>query len=52
MAVKFDNWGMKLLGAWLLLHALHDLFDLHFEGFGIITGVLALLAGILILIER
>ncbi len=44
--------GFVLLAIWLILTGLLALFDFHFNGEGIIMGILALVAGILILIER
>lgn len=46
------NLGMLLLGIWLILQGLIALFSLSFSGLGIVMGLLALLAGILILIGR
>ena len=44
--------GLKLLAVWLVLSGLTTLVDLHFEGLGLIMGVLAIVAGVLIVIER
>ncbi len=44
--------GFILLGIWLILTGLIALFDFHFNGEGIVMGILALVAGILLLIER
>lgn len=52
MAVKTNTWGFKLLGILLLLEGLQKLFGLHFNGMGTVMGVLALLAGILIIIDQ
>ena len=46
------NLGMLLLGIWLLLQGLEALVGLSFRGLGTIEGVLALVAGILIVVER
>ena len=46
------NLGMLLLGIWLLLSGLITLVGLSFQGLAIIMGVLAIAAGILILINR
>lgn len=43
---------MKLLAVWLLLQGLKQVFSLSFDGFYMVTGVLALIAGILILVEK
>lgn len=52
MAKSVNNWGFKLLGGWLILQGLSQLFDLHFEGFYVVMGILALASGILILVNR
>lgn len=44
--------GWILLGLWLLLTGLLDLIDLTFEGQALLMGLLALVAGILILLDR
>jgi hypothetical protein len=44
--------GMLLLAIWLILEGLILLFSLSFTGLNIIMGILALAAGILILLER
>ena len=46
------NFGMILLGIWLILHGLVSLFGLAFSGLPIILGILALVAGILILLGK
>lgn len=46
------SFGMILLGVWLLLSGLLALTDLSFEGQGVIMGLLALVAGVLILLNR
>lgn len=52
MAAKINDWGIKTLAVWLLLQGLHQVFDLSFDGFYMITGILALIAGILILMGK
>jgi hypothetical protein len=47
-----DNLGFLLLAIWLILTGLIGLFSLSFSGLGIIMALLALAAGILILIGR
>ncbi len=47
-----DNLGFLLLAIWLILTGLIALLGLSFAGLGIIMGLLALAAGILILIGR
>jgi hypothetical protein len=46
------NVGMLLLAIWLILTGLFALFGISFAGEGVIMGILALAAGILILIGR
>jgi len=46
------NIGMLLLSIWLILYGLIALFSLSFNGFGIIMGLLAIAAGIFILLGR
>ena len=44
--------GVTLLGVWLILHGLAGVIGLSFRGFGMLQGILALVAGILIIIGR
>jgi hypothetical protein len=46
------NIGMLLLAIWLILTGLLSVFTIVFNGEAIVLGVLALLAGIFILIGR
>jgi hypothetical protein len=46
------NIGMLLLGAWLILSGLMPLLNFGFSGLGMIMAVLALAAGVLILLGR
>jgi uncharacterized membrane protein HdeD (DUF308 family) len=46
------NWGFLLLAVWLILTGLIILFDFTFSGINLLMGILALAAGILILVER
>jgi len=46
------NLGMLLLGIWLILQGLTALLHLGFAGLGLIMAVLALAAGIAILLGR
>ena len=48
----FDNQGMLFLSIWLMLTGLIVLFSLHFEGLPIIMGILAIAAGVLILLGK
>ncbi len=45
-----ERWGFVLLAIWLILTGLIALLGLTFAGLNIIMGLLALIAGILILI--
>jgi hypothetical protein len=46
------NLGTFLLGAWLVLTGLIQLVHLSFSGLGMIMAVLALVAGVLVLVGR
>jgi hypothetical protein len=46
------NFGMLLLGAWLILTGLEQLAHLNFSGLWLIMAILALGAGILIVVGR
>ena len=46
------NLGMLLLGLWLILSGLIPLLSLSFSGLGTLMAVLALAAGVLILVGR
>lgn len=46
------NLGMLLLGIWLIVMGLISLLGLSFQGLPILMGVLALAAGVLILLGR
>lgn len=46
-----ENLGMILLAVWLILTGLIALLGLTFDGLGIIMGLIALFAGILILLR-
>ena len=46
------NLGFLLLAIWLILEGLIALFSLSFSGLPIIMGILAIAAGIFILIGR
>ncbi len=47
-----QNMGMLLLAIWLILTGLITLLGLSFQGLPLIMGILALAAGILILLGR
>jgi hypothetical protein len=44
--------GWLLLGIWLVLTGLISLFSLSFNGLSLIMAILAVAAGVLILVER
>jgi uncharacterized membrane protein HdeD (DUF308 family) len=46
------NIGFLLLAIWLILEGLIALFSLSFSGLPIIMGILAIAAGVFILLER
>jgi len=50
MATSTRNMGLRLLGVWLLLTALIDLFSLAFPYQGLIMAILALIAGVLLIV--
>ncbi len=46
------NLGMLLLGVWLIVRGLEPLINLSFSGLDTIMGVVAVVAGALILVGR
>lgn len=53
MAAKLtSNIGMILLGIWLILTGLIPLLSLSFSGLGTIMAILAIVAGVFILLGR
>lgn len=50
--LKGGRFGVYALAIFLILFGLQNLIQLHFAGLGILLGILALAAGILILIGR
>ena len=44
--------GMLLLAIWLILYGLIAVFSLSFSGLGLIMGLLAIAAGVFILLGR
>lgn len=46
------NVGMLLLAVWLILTGLFSMFNISFEGFGVLMAILAIAAGVLILLGR
>ncbi len=47
-----DNLGMLFLSIWLILSGLIALASFYFQGLPLIMGVLAIAAGVLILLGR
>lgn len=47
-----QNLGMLLLGIWLIMSGLIGLLGLSFQGLPLLMGILALIAGILIVLRR
>ena len=52
MEIDMKNLGLIVLGVWLIASGLIALIDLNFRGMQTIMAVLALVAGILIVIRR
>ncbi len=53
MAIRLTrNFGMLLLAIWLILTGLMPLLNLSFQGAGTIMAILAIAAGVLLLIGR
>ena len=53
MAMKLTkNLGMLLLGIWLILDGLIPLLNLSFSGLGTLLSILAIAAGVFILLGR
>jgi hypothetical protein len=46
------NWGMRLLGGWLIITGLIPLLHIRFPELQVILDLLAVVAGILILLDR
>jgi hypothetical protein len=46
------NLGMLLLGIWLIVSGLIPLLSLNFSGLGTLMAVLAIAAGVLIVMKR
>jgi hypothetical protein len=44
--------GFLLLGIWLVVQGLSQIVSLHFQGLPLIMGILAIGAGVLLLIRR
>lgn len=50
--IRFSrNLGLLLAGVWLMLYGVFSLFKIVFEGQNAVMGILALVAGVLVIIE-
>jgi len=49
---KYENTAFLLLALWLILTGLSQLLGLRFAGMDVIMGVLALAAGLLLLLKH
>ena len=47
-----SNTGMLVLGIWLILSGLLPLLNFSFEGLGLLMNLLAIVAGVLLLMNR
>lgn len=52
LGVRIANWGMFLLAVYLILVGLESSGLFLFRGFGSLTGIIALIAGVLLLMEH
>jgi hypothetical protein len=50
--MKNKSWGMILLAVWVILTGLIPLAGIHVEGSGMIMNILAIVAGVLLLIGK
>lgn len=50
--MKNKNWGMILLAVWVILMGLIPLLSIHIDNSGTFMNILAIAAGILILIGK
>jgi hypothetical protein len=50
--MKVKSLGSLLLGAWLILNGLTSLIHLSFSGLSLISAILALAAGVCVLIGK
>lgn len=46
------NLGFVLLGIWLILQGVIPLINLSFEGLSLLVNILAIVAGVLVLVKR
>ena len=50
--MKIKNWGMILLAVWLILMGLIPFLSIHLDNSGTVMNLLAIAAGVLILIGK
>lgn len=50
--IKIKSWGLTLLAVWLILTGIIPLLGISFPAMGTILALLAIAAGILILMNR
>lgn len=50
--MKFKNLGTLLLGIWLIITGLIPLLNFSFNGLGTIMAILAIVAGLLLIVGR
>ena len=46
------KWWMIILGVWFLFYGAIAILSLHFDGLGLIMGILAIVGGILLWLDR
>ncbi len=46
------KYGRMLLGVWLVLTGLIQVLGLHFDYMGLVLGILAIVAGVLVFLDR
>ena len=49
---RSTRWGVRLAGAWFILTGVAQLASLSFNGLPLILAILAVAAGVLILLDR
>ena len=49
---KIKSWGVVLLAIWLILNGVFSLLSVRFTGQSIFMDLLAIAAGVLLLLER
>ena len=49
---RIKSWGFVLLAIWLILTGVFSLLNVNFTGKGIVLDLLAIAAGVLLLLER